>query len=194
MKQKNGFVFIETIVAIVVLTSSLLLLYSSFNKILQTEKTRLYYDDMTFLARTNTIKNALNKVNIIPIMQDLIDDNSKQFLTVGVEYRDLFKGYEDDKEWFISLMNELDVNQMIILKENKVDNIRSCTLECANNTNCSNYNNCNDLYTNLSVEFITYLKSIYVDVSCTYVLAIEYNVCMDEFGKVCKNFYGWVSV
>ena len=44
--KKNGFVFVETIIAIVVLTSSLLLLYSTFSKILQSEKTRVYYDDV----------------------------------------------------------------------------------------------------------------------------------------------------
>ena len=69
--KKNGFVFVETIVAIVVLTSSLLLLYATFNKVLQSEKTRVYYDDVTYIYRTYYIKNKINELNMEPILNDL---------------------------------------------------------------------------------------------------------------------------
>ena len=62
--KKNGFVFVETIIAIVVLTSSLLLLYSSFNKVLQSEKTRVYYDDIAYIYRSYYLKNSIKKSKI----------------------------------------------------------------------------------------------------------------------------------
>ena len=65
--KKNGFVFVETIVAIVVLTSSLLLLYSSFSKILQSEKTRVYYDDISYIYRSWYIKSKINELTFIII-------------------------------------------------------------------------------------------------------------------------------
>lgn len=65
--KKNGFVFVETIIAIVVLTSSLLLLYSTFNKVLQSEKTRVYYDDVTYIYRSYYIKNRINELNMMAV-------------------------------------------------------------------------------------------------------------------------------
>ena len=47
MKKKNrGFIIIETIITVVVLSTSLLYLYSSYSSIINREETRLYYDDV----------------------------------------------------------------------------------------------------------------------------------------------------
>lgn len=193
--KKNGFVFVETIIAIVVLTSSLLLLYSSFNKVLQAEKTRVYYEDVNYIYRTYYIKNRINELNINALLNDLINNQDKYFVTVGIEYQDLFKGHEKEKTYFSNMLNDFEVSQMIILKENKIDNLKRCTLECSLDSNCNEYENCNGLYTNLSEDFINYLKTIYIDVSCTYILAIEYNTCTGSNGNDnCKKYYSWVSV
>jgi len=193
--KKNGFVFVETIVAIVVLTSSLLLLYSSFNKVLQAEKTRVYYDDINYIYRTYYIKNRINELNINALLNDIINNQDKYFVTVGIEYQDLFNGYEKEKTYFSNMLNDFEVSQMIILKENKIDNLKRCTLECSLDSSCTDYENCNGLYTNLSEEFINYLKTIYIDVSCTYVLAVEYNTCTGSNGNDnCRRYYSWVSV
>lgn len=192
--KKNGFVFVETIVAIVVLTSSLLLLYNTFTKVLQKEKTRVYYDDVTYIYRSYYIKSRLNELNIMSVLNDLQKSQDKYFVTVGLEYQNLFNGYEKEKTYISNMLDDYDVNQIIILKENKVDNIKNCTLECSLNSECNEYENCNGLYTNLSDEFINYLKTIYIDVSCTYVLAVEYNTCTGDGFTNCKKYYSWVSV
>ena len=80
-----GFVFIETVVAIVILTSSILLLYSTFNKILQSEKTRVDYDDISYIYRSYHIKNRFSKLNMVEVINKLKDDNNKYFLTIGTE-------------------------------------------------------------------------------------------------------------
>jgi len=192
--KKNGFVFVETIVAIVVLTSSLLLLYSSFNKILQTEKTRVYYDDVTYIYRSQNIKKELDELNIMAVLND-ITDTKKYFVTVGVEYKELFEGYEKEKAFFTNMLADFEVSQMILIKENKIDNLKNCTMECSIDSTCFEYENCNSIYTNLSDEFISYLKTIYVDVSTTYILAVEYNTCTGSNGNDnCKKYYSWVGV
>ena len=61
--NKKGFVFIETIIVVIVLTSSLLLLYTSFNKILQSEKTRVNYDDINYIYRTYYVQTLLDSAN-----------------------------------------------------------------------------------------------------------------------------------
>ncbi len=191
--KKNGFVFIETIVAIVVLTSSLLLLYSTFTKVLQSEKTKVYYDDINYIYRTHHIKERLNELNLNAAIKDLNNNPNKYFVTLGVEYNDLFTGYESEKNYISKLLNDYEVSQMIIAKENKIDNLKRCSLSCANDPNCDEHENCNGLYTNLSDEMISYLNTIFIDVSCTYVLVIEYNTCSSDETN-CKRYYSWVSV
>lgn len=191
--KKNGFVFVETIVAVVILTSSLLLLYSTFSKILQSEKTRVYYDDVNYIYRTWYVKERINSLNIMPALRDITSNTDKYFVTVGIEYDNIFTGYEREKTYISNLLEDYEVSQIIILKENKIDNLKKCTLECSLDSNCNDYENCNGLYTNLSDEMINYLKTIYIDVSCTYVMVIEYNTCSSD-NTNCKSYYSWVSV
>ena len=81
---------------------------------------------------------------------------------------------------------------MLILKENKVDNLKSCTLDCSLDSTCNEYENCNSLYMNLNETMISYLKTVSIDVPCTYVFMAEYNTCTDS--KNCHRYYSWVSV
>ena len=191
--KKNGFVFVETIIAIVVLTSSLLLLYSTFNKVLQSEKTRVYYDDVTYIYRTYYLKNRISKLNMTAVLNDLSNNQDKYFVTIGIEYNELFNGFTSEKTFITNMFENFDVSQIIILKENKIDNLKRCTLECSLNTDCDEYENCNGIYTNLSDEFINYLKTIYIDVSSTYIMVVEYNSCSSD-NTNCKKYYSWVSV
>lgn len=193
--KKNGFVFIETIVAIVILTSSLLLLYNTFTKILQLEKSEIYYDDIAYIYRTYYLKERFNKLNIKSVLNDLQNNKDKYFVTIGIEYQNLFEEYETEKNYISNMLEDYDVKQIVVLKENKIDNIRKCTIECSLDSECNEYENCNGLYSNLSEEFIKYLKSLYIDVSCTYIMAIEYNTCTGSNGfDNCKKYYSWVSV
>ena len=194
--KKDGFVLVETIIVVVVLVSSLLLLYSTFNKILQSEKTRINYDDINYIYRTWYIKNTLESLNFAMAKNDLkareINDRSIYFITLGVEYKGLFDGYEDKETYFSNMLSEYNVNQIILLNTNKIDNLKKCNLSCANDTNCNDYGNCNELYTNLSEDMINYLKTLNVELGSPYTLVVEYNECNGN--NVCRNYYGWVGV
>jgi len=191
--KKNGFVFIETIIAVVVLASSLVLLYSTFTKILQSEKARVYYDDVNYIYRNWYIKERINNLNIMAVLREFASNNNSFFVTVGIEYQDLFENYENELQYISKLLNDFEVNQMIIIPENKLDNLKSCSLECYLDQSCDNVDVCNNLYTNLSEEMINYLKTIYVDVSCTYILVNEYITCGKD-NTNCQKYYSWVSV
>ncbi len=191
--KKNGFVFVETIISIVVLTGSLLLLYTSFTKILQSEKTRVYYDDASYIYRTEYIKNRIKDLNIDDLLKKLENSEDKYFLTVGMDSEDLFLNYENNAQFFDNLLKTFEVKQMVLLKENKIDNLKKCTEKCSSFKSCSEYENCNDLYLKLSDEFINYLKTIYVDINTSYILAVEYETCNID-NKNCQNYYSWVSV
>ncbi len=191
--HKNGFIFVETIVAIVILTGSLLFIYSSFSNILQKEKTRVYYDDASYIYRTYYLKNKLNELNITSPLRDLTTNEGKFFITIGTEYQDLFLGHDDDKNFFTHLLNDFEVREMLIVKENKLDNLKNCTESCSLDKNCPDYNNCNSLYLNTSEELLAYLKTIYVDIPATYILVVEYNTCAID-NTNCHRYYSWVSV
>ncbi len=189
--NKNGFVFVETIVAIVVLTSALLLLYSSFNNVLQSEKTRVDYDDIAYIYRTQYLKNTLDDLNIKPILVELESNQNKYFTTIGTDTNNLFSS-EEKKVYFNKLLTDYEVKQMIILKENKIDNLKNCNLNCTNDNKCNETENCNSLYMEISEEMLAYLKTIYVDFNCQYILAVEYETCQNNSN--CKHLYSWVSV
>lgn len=196
--KRNGFVFVETIVAIVILASSLLLLYSSFNKILQSEKIRVYYDDVNYIYRTWYIKDRINDLNMMAVLRDIISNEKKYFVTVGSEYEGLFTD-SNEKNYINKITTDFDVTQMIIFEENKLNDLKKCTLECSLNNNCYDSSetikndNCTELYTNLSDEMINYLKSIDIDIACSYIFVAEYRSCNSD-NTNCKNFYSWVSV
>jgi len=188
--KKNGFVFVETIVAVVVLTSSLLLLYSTFNDVLRMEKTRVYYDDISFIYRTYYLKETLNKLNIEPIKQTLLSDSyDDYFMTLGTGTGTLFP----DDTYTIALGNIIEffnVNQMILLNVNKLNNLKKCSSGCVfNSEDCDGgepFESCNLLGT-INEDFQKYLKTIDIDISCDTVLVVEYELNNHKF-------YSWVSV
>lgn len=189
--KKSGFVFVETIVVITILTASLMLLYSTFNKILQTEKTRTYYDDSNYIYRTYNVLKLMDNLNLNGPLSDLGDEeSSKYFITIGVEYDSLFTG-SSSKSFFGNVLRNYEIKQMILVKSNKINNIKKCKEECSNDASCLEHDDCNMLYTNLSSGMISYLKSINIELDCPYILAIEYEYCKDS---ICKNYYSWVGV
>lgn len=189
--NKNGFVFVETIIVIVILTGSLLILYKTFTNILQSEKTRVYYDDINYIYRTFYIKNKLDDLNLKSVINEISNNENKSFITIGIEYADLFQESENEKKYISNLLGDFEVNQMIILKENMIDNLKTCNLNCSLDSKCSKYEQCNDLYSNLSDEMVNYIKRLYIDIPCNYVLVVEYNTCNNTN---CHNYYSWVSV
>ena len=68
--MKKGFIFVETMVVIAFLGTVLLTVYSSFTTVLDTAKTRLYYDDSVYLYRTYYILSFLEENNLTDYIKD----------------------------------------------------------------------------------------------------------------------------
>ena len=206
MMNKKGFMFIETIIVIVVLTSSLLLLYSSFTKILQSEKTRIYYDDVNYVYRTQYIAKVLSKLNITSATNSFFNSSSNFVLTIGADYDPLFTGKEAEKTFFVNMLKEFEVTRMIVLQDKNdttYNIVRNCTLECATSTTgCSTssgiskatlHNRCNSLYLNASEGLINYLKTVNTDNTNAFIIVIEYKSCNSD-NTNCRNYYSWVGM
>ena len=63
MKNK-GFVFVETIVCIIVLTLGLMTIYVSFSSVLSNDKRRATFNDVDYIYRTYYIEDFITSLNI----------------------------------------------------------------------------------------------------------------------------------
>ena len=65
MKDQRGYVFIELIIIILVISSTMLAFYSSYRNITIKEKTQLYYDDVASIYKAYILtNNILDNTNI----------------------------------------------------------------------------------------------------------------------------------
>ena len=63
-RNKNGFVFVETIITITILLVSVLSIYVYYNSFIITEKKRLYYDDITYIHKTMALRDLIYGENV----------------------------------------------------------------------------------------------------------------------------------
>lgn len=176
MKNK-GFVFIETIVTVLVLSTSLLYLYNSYNNIIDKEETRVYYDDVAYIYKTNYIKRFLEEnANIEYVKSEAF---KKSYVTsIGNAFDNFFNEAqlaENMNNSLENILNNFRVNQMFLVKRNYID-------ECdGSETSDECYFNATDNAYNLT----NYIKSIN-DTKHDYYLVVEYSEKVDSDGKITK--------
>ena len=171
--KKNGFVFIETIVAIVVLTASLLLLYSSFSKILQTERTRVYYDNVSYVYRTWNIQKMINDLGINSLLNDS-NYNIIKNLKNGNWITDINK-----KNLFNEMIVDFEIEKLLVFKTDLLNELKKCTKN-STNSYCDGFDD----------NMIKYIKSISFTEKPLNILIVEYK----SQGNNSKNYYSWVGV
>ena len=192
MKNKKGFVFIETIVVIVVLLSSLLYLYSTFVALSQSEKRRLLYDDVSYLYRTYFVKKYLTSQRIDRIIGNLSNENSSTnanyIISFGCGSRDIFDYYE--KEAAFCELNSQDLHiSSFYLTYFDLSELQNCT----NNSEglCATYSR-------VSEELGSYLKTLGGYGEEGYRLIVEYqedgkgNFCRS--GEHCLHYFASIKV
>ena len=176
MKNK-GFVFIETIVTVLVLSTSLLYLYNSYNNIIDKEETRVYYDDVAYIYKTNYIKRFLEEnANIEYVKSEAFKES--YVTSIGNAFDNFFNEAqlaENMNNTLENILNNFRVNQMFLVKRNYID-------ECdGSETSDECYFNATDNAYNLT----NYIKSIN-DTKHDYYLVIEYSEKVDSDGKITK--------
>lgn len=178
MNLKNkGFVFIETIVTVLVLSTSLLYLYNSYNNIIDKEETRVYYDDVAYIYKTNYIKRFLEEnANIEYVKNEAFKES--YVTSIGNAFDNFFNEAqlaENMNNTLENILNNFRVNQMFLVKRNYID-------ECdGSETSGKCYFNATDNAYNLT----NYIKSIN-DTKHDYYLVVEYSEKVDSDGKITK--------
>lgn len=174
MTNKKGFAFIETIIMILVLATSLLLIYSSYKSIFISNNMRLYYDDITYVYKAYfTTNKLLDKKNL----KNINFDNNVLIKLYDFEDTDLNKY----KEIY-------NIESLYIIK----NNIKTLK-ECINNSesNCEIYNNSLGV---LDKNTKDYLKTLgKVQENTNYILIYNFkdnSSCEDE---VCNHYFVWLD-
>lgn len=155
MKKKNGFVFVETMIVVVVLVSILLIIYSSYTSLISMERRLARYDDPVFVYRTKMITNFLislkdddgnsiigNKIE--QLKKEFNKDESGKFINISTEDQDLFSTNSINenyrrKEFFSKVYYSSNIESIIIFTEDSFNEIKA---------------------ENVSSDFYRYLKSI----------------------------------
>ena len=191
MMNKKGFAFVETIVTVVILSTSLLYLYSTYNVILNDENTRLYYDDPAFIYSTNYVRKFLEEYSEIDsIKRNYFDDT--YIVTLGSGFNGLFSATEMANNRFDSLntiVNSFKINQILLVKSTMFDNCFE-----------GNEEYCSSSISNLNYNLKKYVNSL-SDTTYDYYLVVEYSIneesnlkCIPGVDKRCKSYYASLGI
>lgn len=115
---KKGFVFIETIIVIVLLSVGIASMYSLMSNITTDIKTRKYFDNIGDLYKTNIIRNNTNKNLTGSTYLEITKDNCTSYMSSNCN----------------SLLTDLEVERVVINFTN-LDNIINSDTTLPNSLN-----------------------------------------------------------
>ena len=175
--MKKGFVFIETIITVVVLCASLIYLYSSYSSMINNEEARVYYDDVAHLYKAGYLRDyLLNNSEIETVKSIALNDSYVEF--IGSLYSGLILDDEQRTD-FQYICNSFNVKQMLLISSDLIS-------ECDGHESSGI---CYDSYDKLSYNLRNYVKSLN-DTSYDYFLVVEFsekindNNSNDNIGKI----------
>lgn len=124
MKNKKGFVFIETIVVVAVLTISLLMVYSTYSSMIMKEKTRIKYNDSVYMYRTYYLTKFFKNFRMDIIANRLGEKDElvngelvkKYTMITGFDYSssEIFINEEDNIGFAEDLMKQLHISHLYL--------------------------------------------------------------------------------
>lgn len=150
MKNNKGFVLIETIIVTVVLAASLLYLYFSYSSTLIREKTRLQYDDVSYIYKAEYLKKIIKENMDEDIFNKAYDDaydkkgyiiltTPKQKYIDGATVQSVYPNEcnECKSNFTNDSKNGFNFLHMMIIKIEDIPKIKDCIQKNITNTKCS---------------------------------------------------------
>ena len=147
--KKKGFVFIETIIVMVVLTIGMIVIYSSFSSVLNSSKRRVTYDDVAYIYRSYYIQEFLSSLNIDAYVKENLKNGIKvarfdcnaEYIykldnnTTQAGITETPKSQDMKKRFCQSMYNEFNVESIFITRYD-VSDLKRCTTT-SGKANCS---------------------------------------------------------
>lgn len=178
MKKNNkGFIFVETIIVIAFLATSLIIIYKSFNNLLTNEKRRLYYDDPLYLYRTYYVLDFLESHNITAFIERELSENvagpDNKLLTEFVCQDSLILQKSEERAWCENLVSQYSIKH-IYFGYFDTTPLASCTSESG--VTCGMQNSLKGI----SLNALLYIRTLGGKDKEGYRVIIEYEAKMDK--------------
>ncbi len=172
MKRKKGFVFIETLVVVAILTLSLLMTYSSYNASVVREKSRIRYNDAAFLYRTYYISQFFRNFRLDLVASNVSDMNL--FVGFNCQNTSIFVNEEDNIGYCETLFDSYQINN-IYLTLNDLGYLQDCK---SYGGKCEALGRVND-------DFANFVKTIGGNGKYGYRLIVEF--ALNKDGSTCTK-------
>lgn len=128
MNNKKGFIFLETIITVVVLMTTLVFMYSSYSNVVIAERIRLYHDDISYIYKTKHIRDVVamsideEKFNeAVDAKINGTDINSAYLYMFGVESR-IF----NDNTFLSAVYDLYHIYRLVYIKISDIPKIKEC--------------------------------------------------------------------
>ena len=190
--NKKGFMFVETIMVMTILTTSLITIYITFSRVLINEKRRAMFDDTSYLYRTYLLEDYLVSLNLNNYIKKYLVDAGKKIIVFNAEDGSLYNIYEygsrNDKEAGKQAFSNkvisngddyLQISRIYITYYN-VNDLKQC-LTKSNKNSCTN-NASMEALNNMSTNAILYLKTL-SGTDDGYRLIVEYQEEYIDYNK-----------
>lgn len=208
--NNKGFAIIETVVVVVVLCAALLMVYTTFSSTILDEKTRLYYDDVSYIYKTNYVKNFIlenseltNYLNIyIKNLNNNANETDDQIaITIGTNSQNLFVPNK------LSLYNNIilfyNINRVTIIKPD-FEIITQCSDDAINgikgSLNNKVFNTCRNSFAGVEYSLIGYIRSLGAEKlnNKNYLILISYLETKDGEScniaeNICNYNFAWLD-
>lgn len=188
MKKKKGFVFVETLVVVAVLTTSLLMLYSTYSAVIQKEKTRIKYNDSVYLYRTYYLEKFFQNFRLDIVASRLNNSDSSRYLMLSSFgcSADIFVNEEDNLGMCEVLLQNAHVNNLY-LAYNDLSKLQTC----------ENQSGLCEALVQVNPQTADYLKTIGGSGKTGYRIIVEYAENKDGTrceGENCQFYYATISL
>lgn len=121
--NNKGFVFIETIITVVVLTTTLVFLYASYSRVVITEQKRLYYDNISYVYKTQMIKEVLDEtINKTKFRSAVETKRDEMYFYIFNTESDIYFDNAD----ITNLKREYNFYQLIYIKIEDIVDLKEC--------------------------------------------------------------------
>ena len=211
--NKKGFGLIEILIVVVILSVSLLTLFSTYSKIDSSERAKMCRDDIDYVFRLNYLKNLI--LDFTPI-SNYLNNNIKvknqnaseadDTLSVKIEEDNVLFDDNTILELFNNYKTFVKADFIYVLKPdyNIIPLCKNSVLEGNKGSlTTKEYNTCLNTFSSMDYETIDYVRSLgYNNFSKNYIIIAGYNTYFESSGydyatsEICKNQrgYAWLDM
>lgn len=126
MKRKNGFVFVETIVTTVVLLCALLYIYGTYSSMIKEERKRLYFDDISYVYKTQIIKEILEDSISHKFAEVVRGEIEKNYISVFNYGSDIYKEESNGPKLIKAARELYDFGQIFYIDKGNISHLKEC--------------------------------------------------------------------